>query len=89
MVSGEKFVLMSILFEAHVYINYFFPLYSQKILNVVSDPEIPESIQLIISISAKLNADKAFDRLKQLDQYWWLNARRQTKGLVNITVEFE
>ena len=80
--------LVSILFEAHVYINYFFPLYSQKILNVVSDPEIPENIQLIISISAKLNANEAFDCLKELDEYWWLNAKRQTKGLMNITVEF-
>ena len=85
----ENSFLVSILFEAHVNINSFFPLHSQKILNVVSDPEIPENVQLVISISAKLNADEAFDRLKELDQYWWLNAKRQTKGLVNITVEFE
>ena len=84
----ENSFLVSILFEAHVYVDIFFP-YSQRILNVVSDPEIPENIQLIISISAKLNADEAFSRLKELDQYWWLNATRQTKGLVNITVEFE
>jgi len=84
----ENPFLGPILFEAYVYINNFFP-YSQKILNVVSDPEIPENIRLIISISAKLNADEAFDRLKELDQYWWLNAKRQTKGLVNITIEFE
>lgn len=84
----ENSFLVSILFEAYVGINNFFP-YSQKILDVVSDPEIPENIQLIISISAKLNAGEAFDRLKELDQYWWLNAKRQTKGLMNITVEFE
>ncbi len=83
----ENSFLVSILFEAHAYVDIFFP-YSQKILNVVTDPEIHENIQLIISISAKLNANEAFSRLKELDQYWWLNAKRQTKGLVNITVEF-
>ena len=83
----ENPFLGPILFKAYVNINIFFP-YSQTILNVVSDPEIPENIQLIISISAKLNADEAFDRLKELDRYWWLDARRQTEGLVNITVAF-
>jgi len=80
-VSGEKFVLMSILFEAHVYINYFFPLYSQKILNVVSDPEIPENIQLIISISAKLNANEAFDCLKELDEILVAQRKKANKGI--------
>jgi|GEM_PF-5641124 len=65
----ENSFLVSILYEAHVHINNFFP-YSQKVLSVVSDPEIPENSQLIISISAKLNVDEAFDRLKELDRYW-------------------
>ena len=55
----ENPFLVSILFEAYVNINSFFPLHSQKILNVVSDPEIPENVQLVISISAKVNADEA------------------------------
>ncbi len=79
--------LVFIVFQAHAFINYFFP-YSQKRLSVVSDPEISDHFQLLISIAAKLNAEEAFDALRKLDKYWWLSARRQTNGLVNITVEF-
>ena len=83
----ENPFLVFFLFEAHIYINSFFP-YSQKRVRVVSDPEIADHFQLLISIAAKLNADAAFDTLKKLDRSWWLKARIQTNGLVNITVEF-
>ncbi len=84
----ESPFLAPVLFEAHVYANYFFT-YSQKLLSVVSDPEISNHFQLVVSILVNIDVDEAFRRLKAFDQKWWLEAKKQTKGLMTVTVEFE
>lgn len=80
-------LIVPILFEAYVHIEDVFP-FSQKLLEVVSDPEIAECYQLVLFISTKLPVDEAYDRLKSFDKKWWLSTKRKTNGLLNITLDF-
>jgi hypothetical protein len=53
-------------------------------LEVVSDPEGGVS-QLVASIDADLPARDLLDRLRAVDEKWWRNVARETRGLLVLT----
>jgi hypothetical protein len=80
--------LFSIILEAETQIRKYF-LNDRLSLKIVTDPEIANWKNLMITIHTKLNADQALDRLKQLDNDWWLDVFSQVGGKLNIYIDFD
>ncbi|MEB3310913.1 MAG: hypothetical protein VKJ02_11830 [Snowella sp.] len=76
------------LLEAEKQIRKIF-LHEKLILKIVYDPEIPNWEKLFIIISTQLDADTAFDKLKQLDQNWWLDASDLVNNDLEIHIDFD
>lgn len=59
------------------------------VLDVVTDPEVTEDQELIISIHTSLPPGEAFRKLNQLDDEWWLDASINAQEKICIHVEFK
>jgi hypothetical protein len=57
-------------------------------LEVVDSFDMPESNQLVASISTSLSPEEALGRLEQFDDKWWLDAVPQAQGKLCIKLEF-
>lgn len=80
--------LFLILLEAEKKIKeYFFN--GQLSLKIITDPEIANWETLMITIHTQLEVDQAFDRLKQLDNDWWLDVFAQVGNKLNIHIDFD
>ena len=80
--------LVSLLLQAYNKIEKYFPEYPQVILEVVTDPEVPDDSQLVASIKTNLSPDKALERLDSFDSEWWLQSMDRARGELCISVEF-
>lgn len=82
----KKYELFSILPQIYSQIRQYFPT-EAIILQKEYDPEITNSEALVILIKTTLDADKAFNLLKQFDQNYWLDFSFQYK-MINVTIDF-
>ena len=85
--EGHPF-LVALLVEAYSKIERYFPEYPQVFLEVLTDPEVPDDIQLVASIKTALSPDKALERLDSFDREWWLQSMDRAKGELCVHVEF-
>jgi hypothetical protein len=80
--------LFFIILEAEKQIRKHF-LNDRLSLKIITDPEIANWKNLMITIHTKLDVDQAFDRLKQLDNDWWLDIFSQVGNKLNIHIDFD
>lgn len=85
---NEKKHLISILIEAHEKIKNIFNN-DKNVLRVVYDPEIIGWKKLIIEIHTNLDVDEAFDKLKVLDNLWWLDISFKFANDLEINISFD
>jgi hypothetical protein len=85
----EQEVIMSLILEAHSKIRELFP--TERLgLEVKTDPEIANWRSLWITIYTKLEVEEAFEKLKNLDRTWWLNASLVIpNNILNIDLGWE
>lgn len=83
----QHFFLIPALLEAPAVVWRYFP-FSPLVLEVVTDPEVPDDEQLMMYISTEVDAEEALSRLNQLDEDWWLDALEQVEGKMCIDLEF-
>lgn len=60
----------------------------QLFLEVAHDPEIVNSVQLVLSILTKLDPLEAMDREKQLDRDWWWGVSHEVWSKLCPLLEF-
>ncbi len=80
--------LIPLLQEAHIQIKRYFPN-SDVVLEVVTDPEIPDEKQLVAFIVVEQTAEEASQALDRLDEEWWLDALDRAQDMFHITLEFK
>lgn len=85
---GDPF-LFPLLPEAYDKIRNYFEESSKVSLEVVTDPEVAEDQELLISIHTKLPPDEAFKRLLQFDEEWWLNTPADARKKICIDLDYE
>ena len=84
---GNPF-LVDLLFEAHSKIRKHFGPQANTCLEVVADPETEDSQKLVAYVQTPLNAPDAINRLHELDEEWFLDAKDQVGEVFLIHVEF-
>ena len=85
----DQEVMVSLILEAHSKIRELFPI-ERLGLEVKTDPEIANWRSLWIAIYTKLEVDEAFEKLKILDDSWWLDAKiAAPKNDLHINIEWE
>ena len=85
---NEKKHLISILIEAQEKIKNVFNN-DKNVLRVAYDPEIIGWKKLIIDIHTNLDVDEAFDKLKLLDNLWWLDISLKFGNDLEINISFD
>ena len=80
--------LIPLLLEAYSRIGLYFPEYPEVILEVVTDPEVPDDNQLVASIKTNLSPNEALEKLDSFDSKWWLQSMDRARGELCINVEF-
>ena len=85
----EQEVIVSLILEAHSQIRVLFP--TERLgLEVKTDPEIANWRSLWITIYTKLEVEEAFEKLKILDDSWWLDTKiAAPKNDLHISLEWE
>jgi hypothetical protein len=79
--------LASVLFEAREEVKKHFP--SERLsLEVIADPELIEVEDLWLYIFTSLPVKEARQKLKQLDNEWFLDQMNRTNGLFNFNLRF-
>lgn len=81
--------LVPLLIEARDKIADIFGHESRVVLEVITDPEAPADRELFAFVRTALPADKALQKLGQLDQDWWLDRLDDAQGKLCIHVEFQ
>ncbi|MTJ29582.1 MULTISPECIES: hypothetical protein [Aphanizomenon] len=84
----EKTNLIHLLVEAHEQIKNIFNN-EKNVLRVAYDPEIIGWQKLIIDIHTNLDVDEAFDKLKMLDNIWWLDVSFKFGNDLEINISFD
>ncbi|MBE9171359.1 hypothetical protein IQ238_28990 [Pleurocapsales cyanobacterium LEGE 06147] len=85
---SEKKYLISLLLEANQRIKEVFPTEKLK-LRIIYDPEITGWRKLVIDIHTLLDVDEAFDKLKTLDNIWWLDVSSLVGNDLDININFD
>ena len=80
--------LVPLLIEAHGQIAESFGQSPEVVLEVVTDPEVHELVEMFGYIVTPLTPEEAGKRLQQFDRKWFLRQIARTKGLLNFDVEF-
>ena len=85
----EQEAIALLILEAHSHIKELFP--SERLgLEVKTDPEIANWRSLWITIYTKLEVEEAFEKLKILDDSWWLDTKiAAPKNDLHISLEWE
>jgi hypothetical protein len=79
---------VTVLEEAIPYLEQYFGKVSQVVLEVVSDPDMENAIQLIANIQTALTAEAAVERLRELDKAWFLGQLDRVGGIFNFNLDF-
>ncbi|MDJ0616065.1 MAG: hypothetical protein QNJ63_04815 [Calothrix sp. MO_192.B10] len=85
---SDKKYLIYFLLDANKKIKEVFPDEKLKLI-IIYDPEITGWRKLIIDIHTLLDVDEAFDRLKMLDNSWWLDVSYTVGNDLNININFD
>lgn len=80
--------LLPLLGDARPKIAECFGLHTDVWLEVVSDPEAPDTAEFFGYIRTALPPDEASRRLRRFDREWFIRALRQARGALNFDVEF-
>jgi len=80
--------LIPLLLDAEKNIGKYF-LNNELFLEIVHDVEDPDFEELMIFIRTNLPPKEALDKLDRIDEEWWLDASLESKGKLNINIEFE
>lgn len=80
--------LFSLLREAYEQVRNYFGQSAQITLEVVTDPEATEDQELVVFIRTHFSPHKAFEKLEQFDEEWWLHTPLSARKKLCITVEF-
>jgi hypothetical protein len=80
--------LVPLLEEVRGQIAQYFGLTPEVILEVVTDPEAENDLDLFAFIRTSLPPDEALSKLDRLDQEWWLDRVDHAEGKLCIDVEF-
>ena len=80
--------LIDLLLEAPTHVERYFGPNPQLVLEVVTDPEVPDSEELFANICTPLPVEEALERLDQLDEGWFLDQLERTGGRFNFNLEF-
>ncbi len=84
---NTKKYLISFLRDANQKIQEVFP--NEKLeLRIIYDPEITSWRKLTIDIHTLLDVDEAFDKLKELDNAWWLEVSSLVGNDLDININF-
>lgn len=85
----EQEAIALLILAAHSKIRELFP--TERLgLEVKTDPEIANWRSLWITIYTKLEVEEAFEKLKTLDDSWWLDAKiAAPKNDLHISLEWE
>ena len=85
----EQEAIALLILEAYSNIRELFP--TERLgLEVKTDPEIANWRSLWITIYTKLEVEEAFEKLKNLDNSWWLDAKiAAPKNDLHISLEWE
>ncbi len=67
----------------------YFGIASKVFLEVVTDPEVEEDKELLVSIQTNLEPAKAFTKLSQFDAEWWLSTPAYARKKICIDLDFK
>lgn len=84
---NEKRYLVFWLLQAYQKIREVFTN-EELALIVIFDPEITGWKRLLIAIQTNIDADEAFEKIKILDNNWWLKASSEIGNDLDINIEF-
>ncbi len=84
----EHASLAGLLSEAQAKIAEVFGPETRVALELVTDMDSPNEVELFALIGADMSVEEARARMNRLDEDWWLDAVTRTDGLMNIDVEF-
>jgi hypothetical protein len=84
---SENNLLIPLLFEACARIMACFDD-TKMALEVLSDPEAPSDLQLVVYIQTHLPPNDAIAKLDQFDDEWWLEASQRADGKLCIHIEY-
>lgn len=79
--------LVPIINQAYLIISGYFKNPS-LVLEVRKDPEEGSEI-LVLYIQTSLSAEKAYTKLDQIDEHWWLEVSKEIGDLLCLHVEFQ
>ena len=77
-----------LLLEAGRIIPSYFPE-AGLLLEVATDPEVPDERQLVLSIAPCLAVPEALATLQRFDNDWWLDRLPDVRDKLAITLTFE
>ena len=80
--------LLDVLLEASNHVRRHFGASIQVALEVVRDPEVEDRKSLFAYIMTSLPVDEALERLKALDEDWFLGQLDRVEDLFNFNLEF-
>lgn len=83
----EHRFLPSLLKEACYWLDRQFPS-SERVLELISDPEVDDDQQLVLSVVSQLSPAESLKRLDRFDNEWWLDAMSRARNKLCITLEF-
>ena len=84
---GQRPSLVSLLVTAVDPIRHVFPD-GDLVLAVVIDPEGSDT-QLMLTIVTELSPSIALDKLRTLDEQWWLGKSDEAQGDITLKLEFQ
>lgn len=85
---NEKKHLIYLLLDINQKIKEIFPN-EKLVLKVLYDPEIAGWRKLLIDIHTLLNVDEAFEKLKILDESWWIDVSCNIGNDLEIHISFD
>lgn len=84
----ENKFLIPLLFEVYGKIGSYFSPSTRVVLEVVSDPEADDDVELFVLIQTYANPKEARACLDRLDEEWWLSVLHRAKCKMNIDLEY-
>jgi hypothetical protein len=79
---------IKVLREAIPHLERYFGAFPQVILEIVSDPEIENFVQLIANIKTPLEVEQALSQLRKFDRAWFLGQPYRVRAILNFNLEF-
>lgn len=80
--------LAPFLFEAFEVVQRFFGMNPSVVLEVTHDPEAPDESELFAYIQTTLSPPEPLERLRMLDEEWFLDQLAKLEGKFNFNIEY-